>query len=254
MKKVIKLIFVLVIMLGVSGVAYGATSCNINLQCEKNELNKNEEFIVYANIVGLKSDDGIISFGGTLQYDKESLELKSIEGQNKWETPEVNYGYNEANGKIVITRSSPTTTDGAMLKFTFKVKETSKSNPVITLKDMTVGDGVVPVNVTVSNIRFTVKEGTENKVPDPGVDTPTPDNGNNGSGTTTPDNGNKPSSGTDNSNNNAKNELKITQNVAKDKKLPQTGSNDYIILLGIVGLILVAAGIFIKIQIMNKKR
>lgn len=235
MNKVIKIVLILLIALSVAGVTYGATTCKITLQTEKTELSKNEEFVLNVNIANLQSDRGIITFTGTLDFDKESLEIVNMEGVNGWKTPGETE-YNPSNGKLVLDRSGFATKDETMLKIKFKVKETSRGNLTVILKDITVADGVAPIKVTTVDKGFTIIDGNNE------IDPPTK-----------PTEPEKPTTNPSEDKNDSKNELKITSNVSKDKKLPQTGEHDYIVLVGISGLILLAAGFFIKVQIINKR-
>lgn len=253
MKKVIGLVLILLITLSVVGTTYAATTCRISLGAENTELSKNEEFVLDVNITNLQSDRGIITFGGTLEFDKESLELVNMEGVNGWKTPGINTEYNPVNGKIAIDRSGFATKNETMLKIKFRVKETSKANLTIILKDITVADGVEPIKVTTVDKGFTIKDGNS------GITTPTnpgeteKPNDTEKPSTNPGQNGNGTNNGTTtNPGSNSDFELKITSNVKKDNKLPQTGEYDYIMLVGIAGLILLAGGFVMKIKLVNK--
>ena len=161
MKKVIKLVLILLVALSVAGVTYGATSCKITLETENTELSKNEEFVMNVNISNLQSDRGIITFAGTLEFDKQSLEIVNMEGVNGWKTPGETE-YNPSNGKLVLDRSGFATKDETILKIKFKVKETSRGNLTVILKDITVADGVAPVKVTTVDKGLTIKDGNNN--------------------------------------------------------------------------------------------
>ena len=167
MKKIIKLTLISLIIACIMGNVYAAISCNMELQTEKKEFNKNEEFTVDVKISNLQSDRGIISMGATLEYDKDSLELVKMEGQNGWETPINGSSYNKANGKMVLTRNGLGTNAETIFKITFKVKEESKQNLMIALKNITVADGYSPAKVTSAYKNITIKGGIKNPVPTP---------------------------------------------------------------------------------------
>lgn len=169
MKKIVKLSLVLLLItIFMIGNVYAANGCDMSVETNKTELSKNEEFTVDFKISNIKSEKGIISLGATLEYDKDSLELVKMEGKNGWETPAEGASYNQNNGKIAITRSGLGKSDETVFTATFKVKETSKQNLVITLKNVTVADGVAPATAEIAYKNITVKDGTANPVP--GVD------------------------------------------------------------------------------------
>lgn len=245
MKKVEKIILlVLVATICMASSVYAALSCNITLEAEKKELSKNEEFVVDVKISNIQSDRGIISLGATLEYDKDSLELVKMEGQNNWETPQAGFSYNENNGKIVITRNGFVKDTENILKLTFKMKEGAKESSTITLKDITVADGNEPANVNSASVSVSLKKDNSGgnveapiQTPDDGnseapVVTPTPDaNKDNNTSIQTPTQNNS------NSNSN---------NTVSTGKLPKTGDTNYILIIGIGMGIILATGFFIK--------
>ncbi len=168
MKKIVKLSLVLLMAMFMIGNVYAANGCDVSVESNKTQLSKGEEFAVDFKISNIKSEKGIISLGATLEYDKDSLELVKMEGKNGWETPAEGASYNQKNGKIAITRSGLGKNNETVFTATFKVKETSKQNLVVTLKNVTVADGVAPATAELAYQNITVKDGTENPIP--GVD------------------------------------------------------------------------------------
>ena len=158
MKKIVKLSLVLLMAMFMIGNVYAANGCDVSVESNKTQLSKGEEFAVDFKISNIKSEKGIISLGATLEYDKDSLELVKMEGAS----------YNQKNGKIAITRSGLGKNNETVFTATFKVKETSKQNLVVTLKNVTVADGVAPATAELAYQNITVKDGTENPIP--GVD------------------------------------------------------------------------------------
>lgn len=241
MKKSVKLSIVLILMaciLMLAGSnAYAALTCNVDMNIAKTEYSKNEIFTVDVNISNISTDRGVIAFGATLEYDKDSLTLERMEGLNGWETPMAGGSYNEDNGKIAITRGALGNNAETILRLTFKVKEDAKTNSYVELKDISVSDGTL---ARISTIRkeITVKAaGTDN----PGTDTPGTDNpgtdtpGTNVPGIDTPNNnGSNPSGNANQGNNN---------DGVKEGVLPKTGEADIAIMLAI-GVSLLVAGIF----------
>lgn len=251
MKKIASLTLMLIILISTIGNVYAAFSCEINLQMSKTEFNKDEEIIVDVNISNIQSDRGVISLGATLEYDKDSLTLVKMEGKNGWETPTEGVSYNPENGAIAITRGGLGKSNETVFRIIFKATDSSKENPTITLKDITVADGTQPVKITTVSKNITIKDGNNNPdiKPEPEPDTNTiedpitnvieepntntikdPDTEKETNTTTT-----------------------IGDGTTSDKKLPQTGDDSNIIktLLGIT--IIVAILVLIKINIINKK-
>lgn len=158
MKKIGKIGFILLSIVWIASSVYAA-SCSMNLQTVKNEFDKNEEFVVDVNVSNIQTEKGIIALGATLEYDKNSLTLQGMSGQNSWANP----SYNEANGKLIMDRGSATSSNETILKITFKVKENATGNATITLKNISVSDGVE--EIVVPNITKNITVKTETTTP-----------------------------------------------------------------------------------------
>lgn len=163
MKRVLKLsltvLMIIVIMMLILGEnSYAVNTCNMEIQTEKTELKKGEEFTANIYVSNIQSDRGVISLSATLEYDKESLTLEKMEGQNNWETPTSLVSYNPENGKIAITRATVSKNNEVIFKMVFKVKEESKENATIKLKNITIADGDKPYKIDLIKKDITVKE------------------------------------------------------------------------------------------------
>lgn len=247
MKKIVKLALVLCMTIFIMGNVYAALSCNVSVEASKTEVSKNEEFTVEFNISNIQSQRGIISIGATLEYDKDSLELVTMEGKNGWETPAEGSSYNASKGKLAITRDGLGKDDETIFTATFKAKETSKKNLIITLKNITVADGTSPAKIDLAYKNITVKNGTSNPVPNPGTD----DN------TNTSNNTNKDTNLVENKGNNQnKNTITNTlnKNATNKGNLPKAGETTAIIFIVLIVLAVLIAGIFfVKIKIIDKR-
>lgn len=245
MKKVIGMGIILLMAICITGNVYAAFKCNIDMKIEKSEYNKGDTFTVDINISNIESDRGVISFGGTLEYDKDSLKLEKIQGLNGWETPTIGSSYNEANGKFIVTRSGLGKNDETIFKLTFTVKKESKENATITLKDMTLADGTAPAKVNEVTKNITIKGETQNPNPQPGDD-----NTNNDSkpgDSSNSDNNSKPGN-----NSNTNNNISKGDNTTVNQKIPQTGDK-YLIAPILTGIILIIAIVLlIKIRMINE--
>lgn len=227
MKKVLSLVLLFIMMMSIMGTVNAAFTCNVSMEMEKTEFKKGDEFTVDINISNIQSERGVISLGATLEYDKDSLTLVSMKGQNGWEDPSVGSTYNEANGKIAITRNGLGKNNETIFKITFKVKEGAKKNLLVTLKNISLADGTSPLSVKQVYKNITIQDGTDNPVPKP-----------------TPDDDNKLPVIPDTNTNN---------DVTPDKKLPQTGVSNVFIVVGIVGTVAVAVVCFVKMRDLNRK-
>lgn len=263
MKKIIMSSFILILTVCMMGNVYGAFSCQINMEVSKTQVSKNDEFTVDVKITNIQSERGVISFGGTLEYDKDSLTLVKMEGQNGWETPSQGSAFNEKNGKIGITRNGVGKNNETIFKMTFQVKETNKQNLVVSLKDLVISDGTVPFKISNVSQTITVTDKTQNsnsnvennkKQPDsnktPNVDT----NINSNTTSKTPSSGNtKTTTKTKESTGSVGKTADSTS--AKVTSLPKAGeSTNHYIFMMMIGLVVVMAGIFfLKIRMLNKE-
>lgn len=230
MKKVLSLVLLFIIMMGMIGTVNAAFTCNVSMQIEKTEYKKGDEFTVNINISNIQSDRGVISLGATLDYDKDSLTLVKMEGQNGWETPAIGASYNENNGKIAITRGGPGNNNETVFKITFKVKQETKKNLLVSLRNISIADGTSPLSVKQVYKNITIQEGTENPVPNP-----------------IPDDNDNTLPVIPNTNNT------VTNDTTPDKKLPQTGVSNVFLVVGIVATISVAVVCFVKMRDLNRK-
>lgn len=235
MRRIVKLSLILLMTVFIMGNVYAALSCQMEVKASKTEVSKNEEFTVDVNISNIQSDKGVISLGGTLEYDKDSLELVRMEGKNGWETPIDGVSFNKDNGKIAITRNGLGKNNETVFTIKFKVKEGSKKNLTVTLKDITVADGTSPAKISVADTKITVKDGAQNPVSEP-------DNKNTNTNTQ-----NK----TNNTNIVANN---LNKTATTNNPLPKTGGAlaTGFILIVFLG-VLVAGGFFRKIKFIDKE-
>ena len=220
------LIFTLIaiVTICIMGNVYAALSCNIGVQASKTEIKKNEEFTVNVNVSNIQSERGIISMGGTLEY----------------ETPTEGASYNVANGKIAITRSGLGKNAETIFTITFKVKESSKQNLIVGMKDISVADGTQPIKIAQAYQNITVTGGTSNPVPDEPTVNPTPN----------PDD--KPSNSTLGGNTNS-NKNTNNKNITKSQSLPKAGDNTKVLGILVIAIIIIAVVFFIKMKLFNKK-
>lgn len=154
MKKVLSLF--LIIMLFMVPTVYAVTGCDLTIETSKDQYSKTEQIVVEVKVSNIKSAKGIIALGGTLVYDKNSLTIEKMEGQNGWSSP----SYNEENGMFVMDRSSLSKSDETIMKITFNIKQNSSSNVEISIKDITAGDGDGVIDIANTSKTLTIAEPT----------------------------------------------------------------------------------------------
>ena len=239
MEKVIKLSLILMlIMTCFVSTVYAETtqpSCTVSLETEKTNYSKNEEFNVDIKLSNIKSDRGFIAFEAVLDYDKDSLTLVDMEGQNRWVTPVKDLSYNETTGKFVMDKSGLATSDEVILRLKFKVNENSKENLTISLKDAGASDATVSAKVTVVPKSITIGEKQDTPDPTP-TPTPTPEP------TPNPDNS-QTQTPTINNGGNSNNKPAV--------KIPQAGENNTVLMIlatGAAVAVIMGAVFFVKMR------
>lgn len=240
MKKLLTIsMMVVIIMCLVKTNTTAAMQCNVTLDSlETNGVTVKDEFVVEAKVSDISSIRGLVSLGATLEYNKKSLKLKSIQGVGDYSTP----AFNEENGKILIERD-PTNHNATMFTMTFEVLNTD--NVKVELTKISVSDGTGLTTLDDQSYTPTIKQEvtpTPTPTPGPGGDDNKPnqpgDSGNN-----------KPGQDGDKENNNPQ----IPDTTTKDDKLPQTGDNKTLVIGGISGLVLLGLTSYIKFLDLNKK-
>jgi LPXTG-motif cell wall-anchored protein len=221
MKKILSLSIILIIISIVSSV-YANSPCEIKLQTEKDEFNINDEFVVNVDLSNIQDEKGIFGISAVLDYSRESLEYISMESQNGWEKP----SYYDESGTIILLREEEyTKEDQTFLKIRFKVKEGSKQNPEITLKDIVVSTGE---DITIENVSKIIT--TREEIPITPVQNPSKDN--------------------QSEENNTSN-LSIPGDNA-EQKLPKTGVSNVTLIVCIGLVVLIAIGLLIKVKVIDK--
>lgn len=249
MKRIIKLnLIMLLVIMCLVGVVYAAPSCSISLETSKLEFSKNEEFNVDVKLSNIQSEIGFIALEATLEYDKNSLTLLQMEGQNSWSNPVKDLSYNEETGTIIIDKDGLAKSDEVILRLKFKVNENSKKNVMIALRNISVSDTTVPATISVVYKNITIKEGENNPIPKPPVDPtpedPTPENPN--PENPTPEKPTQPQIPSINTNT-------TSNGSTASGKIPQTGVNNEILIAFITIITIVGVIFYIKIKKLNKE-
>lgn len=133
--KLSLLILILLSMMCITGKVYAKPSCNIRLEVEKQE----NTIVAYVKMSDISSENGIITFQGTLKY--EGLTLVEMKGENDWQTPLAGRSYNSKDGSIAIVKNGQAKQDEVIFSMTFTVNEGNNQKPRIELTNIIVADG-----------------------------------------------------------------------------------------------------------------
>ncbi len=182
--------------------SYATINCNVSLSTQNSEITKGEEITIYANISNVQVTKGIIAIGAVIEYDKNSLTLLSLTGENGWSNP----FYNEENGKITAVKNNFATKDETILKMTFKVNESAGNSAWVKVNNFQVSDGDEEIDVGGSSATISIKDKNIQN-PEPPVNPGDNTNNNQNQGTNKPNTGNnrpsnKPNGGSNIPNNN----------------------------------------------------
>ena len=158
MKKILKLSVIVLFVMCMFGKVYASNECKLSIVTTKNEYSKDEQIIVEVKMSNINTRAGVMAIGGVVEYDKTSLKLEKIEGQNGW-SPYIN----EQTGRFVAERNAPNKKDEIIFKLTFSINEGSKKNLSITIKEIQVGDGTtLYTEIDDAKKEISIKEKTNN--------------------------------------------------------------------------------------------
>lgn len=246
MKKIslISLFIVLVVTL-FTVVSYADTTGKMEITADKAEYNKDNEVVVEVKISELESDTGIIGLGGTIEYDKNTLDFVKIEGNGEWSKPT----FNEVNGKWITDRSDLTKEKESVFKATFKVKEDVDKDVEIKVSNVETSGGAGAFNLSDASESVKIKKSTS----------PTPTNSitNTTNNNTTGGSGNGSGSGSSGSTSTTSNtSISLDKNVNKTASgnLPKAGLPAPIVVVLMIGAIAVAFVFYIKFEKVSRKK
>ncbi len=232
MRKIFISIILFVFLIGIAPIVQ-AESLVFTATPSTTTLNEGEEVTITFSVSSLDmGEDGINTFGGKLVYDEaifEKVTASSFSGQNNWS---VAYNDEETDKKGTFLASIMTgaTTDQTIAVLKLKVKTKLKSTKAqIKLTELSsVGQDTVELSdkIIELNIKGTVKD-----------EKPDDNKGNQqGNNTTNKNNGKK------------ENILGNKDNTVSPNKIPQTGVQDTITVIVMIGLIVVATLVYVKFR------
>lgn len=242
--KKISLVITMLMLLGCMFISksYAEIKCNVSLFASNSEIvSPGDELSIYAKISNVEATKGIIAIGGVIDYDKDSLTLVSVTGENGWSNP----FYNESNGKITTVKNDFAKADEVVIKMTFRVNGNASNNAWISLDNVQISDGNEENNIGGNAITISIRakntstptqpENPSNPTTPTNQTTPTNSTtpGNSSSGNTTPSNPrkgtykpgtNNGSTGNETENNtedntNEKNETNTNENISENKNI-----------------------------------
>ena len=187
--KKLSVVFILTTLL--TGVfvnkAHAAIKCDVKLSTSKKEVSSEEKFSIYVKMANIQAEEGIIAISSVLEYDKKSLTLEEIKGENKWPDPT----YNDKNGKLVALKNKFATKDENVFKITFKVNKKAEKSAWVKVNNFEISNGKEEKNVGGNSITVGIKSGSA------GTSSSSTTNSITNSNTTT----NKPTENSENENN-----------------------------------------------------
>lgn len=157
LKKInIVLIMIILIVCMFTNKTYAVLNCNVGLSTSKDKVTYKEQFSVYVTISNLQTTKGIIAIGATLSYDRNSLTLVGIEGENNWSNP----FYKDSSGKLTSVKNKLSTSNENVFKITFEVNEKGKaeSSAWININNFEISDGEEENNCGGNSINIAIVE------------------------------------------------------------------------------------------------
>lgn len=249
MKKIVTLCLTLVFVFMIMANVYAASSFKVSMETSKDEFTKNEEFTVEVKISDIQDEKGIITLGGEIDYDTDSLTLVKVEqGAETWAKP----SYSKNSKKFVMDRENRGKEDEVLFKIVFTVNEDSAKEAKISLKNIVGSNGSDDIEIGDVDLTVKVTDGTSKPTTSPQPsESPKPSISTNPSSTTKPSSSANPTQSTD---------KKITSSQVpqsdngENTKIPYTGfENSTVLLVVLVSTIALTIFSFIQIRKINKK-
>lgn len=239
-----------------------AASLTVTMKPSSSSVKEATEFTVKVSVSNLDvGDNGINSLTGYLKYDDqifESIDEASVEGLNKWKAT-----YDEATGKIELTKSTFVKTSQEVFQIVFKTKTgTSGKSGSIEFSDINASNSEEKISASDISVSISVTEKGDDNTSDNSItNTKTISIGGNTENNTANNTSNKVSNNTsnnvttnnatNNTSNNATNNTSNYTNTTSEDNMPKTGVSDTLVSL-MLGFIVVALVFYIKIEKINK--
>lgn len=238
-------IFLLVSMVDIKVVS--ALSCKVGLQSQQFTYAKGDEISITVSISNLQAGNGVVALGAVLDYDKTSLELKEVKGENAWS---AQIGKNQT--KIIAYSGKKVTKDEDVIKLTFAVKkDTTAKSTWVKVSNFEISDGNEESTANAVTLTLSIRE----------KETQSSQGGNSGSGnssevvTPSPDikeeepiATEKPVETKDPSDGKTEEEKDPTESTTKQESVNQTENHTWTLFvpLGIIIIIIIAILVYVK--------
>ena len=238
-----KLLSIGLIIFGVifilSTLVYAESSFTVIMTPSESTIEEGREFTVTVKISNLNVDNGINSLSGVLEYDTavfEEISESSIEGLNNWDIK-----YDDASGKVELTKNTFATSTQDVFQITFKTKSSiSKKSGEISYKDIVASNSEEDIEATDISTSINIGSGSSDN-------TNTNTNTNTITANTTIAANTATNNTSANTNTNVVSSYVNTiQNTTVEDNMPKTGVDDTIMAIMFV---LVAMGIFFYVRI-----
>lgn len=245
-KKIVTILLIAFLMLTATNVYAANDSFETTISASNTQLKREATVTITIGLdkINITSGEkGIGGYTGNIKFDPNVLEYVSATGTEKWDKPFYQDGAITAavsDGEVVKTTQS-------IGSITFKVKKDAKlGDTTIELENFSGSIGEVKVgeesDIPTGNksIKLTVIDNSNGSG----------NSGNNGGSSNTGNN--KPND--NNSNKDDKlNVIDTSKENIKDGKLPQTGSNDLILFVAIVGCIVLSIVLYSRFRLIDSK-
>lgn len=247
MKKISLIsIFVILAITMLTVVAYADTTGKMEVVADKTEYKNGDQVVVEVKISELESDTGIIGLGGTIEYDKNTLDFEKIEGSGEWGKPT----FNEVNGKWISDRSDLTKDKETVFKATFKVKEDADKKVEIKVKEVETSGGAGAFSLSEASTSIDIKKSSSGNGGNNG------NNGNGGSGNSGSGSSSSGSGTSLTATNTTNSTISLDKNVNKtaSENLPKAGLPAPIVIVLMSGAIVLAFVFYIKFEKVSRKK
>lgn len=252
--KIISIIMVLVTILSIAGISNAFSASFKAESSSKLEAGKTVE--VMLKIANIDAGNGIDAIAVTLDYDRnifDEVTRNSIETLNDWYIG----GFASDTGIFTILRDEKVKTSSDILKVTLRVKETANANSTdITFKNISASGGAVADggtgDIIIPETKVTIGKNIDIENPPITTNTVANEVVNEIENTTT----NTTTNTVTNTTTNTTNTNKVTNTTGtgtSSGKLPQTGENDIIMVIGILLVAVIAIVAFVKYRDLNIK-
>lgn len=253
--EVILIVFILIFSLFVINAKAAELTFTTTMTPSSTTVSEGTEVVVTVSVSNLNvGDSGINAFTAYLSYDSdvfETLTDSSVEGLNSWSST-----YTASSGQILLTKNSFVNTDEEIMQITLKVRDgvevdtegtVSLTGIVVSNSESEVSGDTVSTTITVGTGTSSDNTNNTNTTGNPIIINPTTNNTN----TANEENTANTNANTNTENSSSYNVSNLNTNSSNDD-IPYTGPVGDAFIKIILGVVLIALVIYIKIRKMDE--